>query len=272
MSGYNSGHCQKRMINRDCLPMTRTGCNLWFKYWEERSCKVHEYDAETAVLLSEMRLVGAKSVLSLGCGTAPFLRRLASEGFECTGVDHDKVLLDIGEDLAGKENKSIRFVYADVRRLPTIGIFDAVIAMHLTFSESDWVKILKSLTSLIKPAGVFIAGYVYEETKLERGTQGVISDLLVLSSGHALVEVDRFSVESGYYQVSLVLMEETPSGICCDRRCAKIHFLPRKVTVMDLLRLAGYTNLVELREEDIGFPGLKAIVVKSIFKPSSEGG
>lgn len=252
--------------------MNITQENLWLECWEERNDEVYDYDAEATILASQFEKAGAKSVLSLGCGTGPYLRRLAPRGFKGTGVDIDQSLLDIGENLARKQGHLIRFVRTDIRRLPNLGMFDAAFAMHLTFSESDWLKILSSLNPLLKPGGIFVAGFVYADSKPGRGMKGVSADLLTLSSGKTLVELDRYFVESTYYQCSIILVEETASGVWCDRRVTNIYFFSQKAAIIDLLTSQGYTNRTELHEDDIGFPGLKAVLLKSISSGSLKGG
>lgn len=252
--------------------MNATQENLWLEYWEERNDEVYNYDAEATILASQFKKAGAKSVLSLGCGTGPCLRRLAPRGFKGTGVDRDQSLLDIGENLARKQGHLIRFVRTDIRRLPNLVIFDAAFAMHLSFPESDWLKILRSLNPLLKPGGIFVAGFLYADSKQGISMKGVSADLFTLPSGKTLVELDRYFVENTYYQCSMILIEETASGVRFDRRIINIYFFSQKAAIIDLLASQGYTNPTELREDDIGFPGLKAVLLKTISSGSIKGG
>jgi SAM-dependent methyltransferase len=244
--------------------MSRKQVNLWRRHWEERNDKVFDYDEEALILASQFKEIGAKFVLSLGCGTGPLLRRLAEYGFEGTGVDRDKSLLNFGEKLARQQGHSIRFICADIRRLPKLGMFDAAFAMHLSFSVKDWTKILRCLRPLLKPGGIFLAGFVYADPKTPKGTKGVSADLLTLSSRKTLVEVDCYIVEETWYQCSMILIEERVSDICCNRYSTRIHFFSKKAEIINLLRPNGYTDPIELREENIGFPGLKATLIKTV--------
>lgn len=237
---------------------------LWLQYWEKRNNEVYDYDAETAVLANEFKGVSAKSILSLGCGTGPYLRRLPLKRFKGTGVDKNQLLLDIGKNLARKHGNLIQYVLADIRELPSLGIFDAAFAMHLTFSEKDWLKILRSLKPLLKPSGIFIAGFVYADSKPIIGTKGVFADILTLSSKKTLFELDYYFIESTHYKCSMILIEERTSGISCDKRDTNIYFFRRKAAVIDLLASQGYINSTELSEDEIGFPGLKAVLLKSV--------
>jgi len=246
--------------------------NLWLEYWQERNDEVFDYDAEATVLASQFERTGAKSVLSLGCGTGPYLHRLAPRGFEGTGVDRDQSLLDIGVNLAKQQGHAIQFVRADIRQLPNLGMFDAAFAMHLTFPESDWLKVLGSLKPLLKPGGIFVAGFVYADSKPIRGTKGLSADLLKLSSGKTLVEVDCHLVEDTHYECIMILVEETASGVRCDRYDTNIYFFSRRAEIIDLLTSQGYTNPTELREDDIGFPGLKAILLRTTSSGNLQGG
>ena len=72
--------------------------HLWLEYWEERNEQAYDYDAEAEILRTVFEEARAKSILSLGCGSAPYLRRLGSGWFEGTGIDRDQALLDVGAD------------------------------------------------------------------------------------------------------------------------------------------------------------------------------
>lgn len=238
---------------------------LWLHYWEKRNEEVYDYKTETKIIESELKKESVRSILSLGCGTGPYLRRLALKGFKGTGVDKNQTLIDIGINLAQKKRYPIRFICADIRKLPNLGLFDAAFAMHLTFPIRDWIKVLKSLKPLLIPGGIFVSGFIYLESNQKIEKKGVSADLLSFQSDKNLIEIDHYLVKEDHYRCSMILMEESGSEILCDRQIANIYFFPDKSSIISLLNSNGFKKPKELLEEKIGFQGLKAILVKTVL-------
>lgn len=240
---------------------------LWEDYWQARSDLVFDYKAETAVLLQELRSNGAQTVLSLGCGTGPYLRRLVREGIQGSGVDWNENLLKQARDSAPKMGASLHFVNSDIRSLPDLGTFDAVIAMHLTFSQDDWSRILHGARSSLRPGGLFIAGFVFRVESAENtvpvGTQDVEADLLRFSSDITLIEVDVYRVRDYYYECSMYLLAPHDTGCVVDRNDTRIYFFPSKDAIMEFLGSKGFGAFNELGEDHIGFEGIRAVLASS---------
>lgn len=76
-------------------------------------------------MLERLRTVGAKRVLEVGCHIGLISRYLASQGFECVGVDFNENMVKIANERAQKEGVNARFVAGRLEDIKEK--FDAVI-------------------------------------------------------------------------------------------------------------------------------------------------
>jgi SAM-dependent methyltransferase len=78
--------------------------------------------------------LGPKTILDLGCGTGGHALELAKRGYEVTGIDRSKEMLDIAIEKAGRSNLDIKFVKGDIADLELRKRFDAAISMFAVMS------------------------------------------------------------------------------------------------------------------------------------------
>ena len=69
------------------------------------------YDEEYAYYSNKLQKYNADSVIELGCGTGSLASRFTANGFDYTGLDLNKTMLDIAE----KKNPGAKFIEADMR-------------------------------------------------------------------------------------------------------------------------------------------------------------
>lgn len=236
---------------------------LWKRYWEERNNVVYDYETETELLATELRRHRATSFLSLGCGMAPYIRRLVPRGFAATGVDIDKGLLRCGQSLLEERGINAELICADIRTLSIEGTFDAAIAMHLTFPEQDWAKILEGLRRVLPSGASFIVGLVYRNKEPLEASTGVVANLHFFDSGTELAELDVYRAERSYYQCSLTLIHHVEGRAICGTRNTRIHYFTDTREATKMLKLHGFDEISVLDQGSIGFPGLDYTLVKA---------
>jgi 2-polyprenyl-3-methyl-5-hydroxy-6-metoxy-1,4-benzoquinol methylase len=105
------------------------------------------------------KLEGVRTICDLGCGNGHIAGRLASLGYEVTGIDASPS----GIRIAQRAYPSVNFIEATVDRVETIGLptFDMVLSSdvieHL-YRPSD---LLEAARQLIKPGGHILLGTPY---------------------------------------------------------------------------------------------------------------
>lgn len=129
------------------------------KYWDDiqeskivSKLQAREFDGL-------LRKFGVKTILELGCGTGLLLTNLSQLGYECTGVDLDKDMLEIAKSKAREQNLKIHYMQDDIRELKLGGKFDAVICLQvlsLLLHDNDIETAFRSVSQLLEPGGIFL--------------------------------------------------------------------------------------------------------------------
>ena len=88
---------------------------------------------ELIFLVNYFNSINAKKILDLGCGVGKHLVPLASLGYEITGVDISKAVLDECACRLKKRNLSARLIAKSADAIDFLNEFDAVISMDSIF-------------------------------------------------------------------------------------------------------------------------------------------
>jgi len=82
---------------------------------------------------------------------------LAARGAEVVGVEPARVLLDYAVEKEVQRRQGIRYVQADLCRLPDLGgPFDAVLANMVLPAIPDWAQAMQACVEALSPDGVFV--------------------------------------------------------------------------------------------------------------------
>lgn len=126
------------------------------------------YDSECDLIETIIREHGkipVHSILDLGCGTGNHLLRLAERGYEVTGVDQSKEMLDIAAEKTQKIGLNCEFHQSDLREFCNHKKYDAVIMMFAVLGyqqeNNDVLAALKTVSKHLKKGGIFICDVWY---------------------------------------------------------------------------------------------------------------
>lgn len=119
-----------------------------------RSDLTHFVTNEYLARFTERLAPGAR-VLDLGCGTGVLTKALAAQGFDTTGVDISRAMLEkIQPDSPGDR---ITLVEGNVFALPFEDArFDGIVTRWVIPHFRDWPLILKEAARVLKPGGTLV--------------------------------------------------------------------------------------------------------------------
>jgi len=127
-----------------------------------------DYDGECNLIEKIMKKyskIPVHSILDLGCGTGNHSLRLAERGYQVTGVDRSKEMLDIAKEKAGKKNVTFSLYQSDIREFNQPEKYDAIIMMFAVLGyqqeNDDVLAALKTVSKHLKVGGVFICDLWY---------------------------------------------------------------------------------------------------------------
>jgi SAM-dependent methyltransferase len=116
--------------------------------------KRHLLNPELLRMMGEVR---GRRILDAGCGHGYLSRMLAARGARVTGVEPAQALFDYATEKEAAQPLGIRYVQADLCRLPDLGgPFDAVVATMVLLDIPDWTGAMKACAGALAPGGLFV--------------------------------------------------------------------------------------------------------------------
>ena len=114
---------------------------------------------------------GGKSVLDLCCGPGRYSIALAQAGFNVTGVDRTKFLLDKARAKARAVKAKIEWIQMDMRDFVRADAFDFVLSMFTSFGYFDDKKedlqVLHNMLTSLRPGGVCLIAVAHKPAEPE---------------------------------------------------------------------------------------------------------
>ncbi len=130
--------------------------------------KTKDYEVECTLIETIIRdhsKIPVHSILDLGCGTGNHSIILSERGYQVTGVDRSKEMLDIAAEKAQKKGLNCDFHQSDLREFCNHKKYDAIIMMFAVLGyqqENDEVlAALKTVSTHLKKGGIFICDVWY---------------------------------------------------------------------------------------------------------------
>jgi SAM-dependent methyltransferase len=105
-------------------------------------------------ILGDVR--GAR-ILDAGCGQGYLSRLLADRGARVVGVEPAQALYDYAVASEHRRRQGIRYIQADLSRLPELGEpFDAVVANVVFEAIPQWQSAMRGCVDTLRPGGLFV--------------------------------------------------------------------------------------------------------------------
>src|SRR5256885_2833594 len=115
---------------------------------------------EVKEIIALLNLPSASRILDLCCGHGRHAIPLAQQGYRVCGLDLSELFLQQAEREAESLGLEISWVEGDMRELPFIEEFDAVINIFTSFGyfedEDEDQQVLFQVQQALKPGGLFL--------------------------------------------------------------------------------------------------------------------
>lgn len=139
----------------------------WVDYFDERYLDVfaasfsdEHTQAEARAVVDFLKLPADAHILDLACGQGRHAIALAQMGFRVTGLDYAPVLLDRARAAATQAGVDVTWVEGDMRALPWLAEFDAVINLTTAFgyfkTDEENEAVLRQVARVLRPGGQFL--------------------------------------------------------------------------------------------------------------------
>jgi SAM-dependent methyltransferase len=123
--------------------------------------------AENVSKIVALSGVSRGSVLDLACGPGRYAVPFAKVGFQVTGVDRTRFLLDRARERATREGVTIEWVEQDMREFSRPNAFDLVLNVYTSFGYFDDAaenrRVLENILASLKPGGAFVFDHLGKE-------------------------------------------------------------------------------------------------------------
>jgi len=103
----------------------------------------------------------ALSILDLACGQGRHAIELARRGYQVTGLDQSRYLLDVADRRAAAAGVAVRWVEGDMRQPYAVpGGVDVVVNLFTSFGyfadDADDLMVLRAVAGVLRPGGRFL--------------------------------------------------------------------------------------------------------------------
>ncbi len=150
-------------------------------------------------------------LLDLACGQGRHSIELARRGYEMTGVDQSRYLLDVAAQRAGAAGVAVRWVEGDMRRPPPVpGGYDVAVNLFTSFGyfadDADDLMVLRAVAGVLRPGGRFLLELLngerimntFEEREWIPFGEATVLERRRLDRDRHRMEVDRTIVRDGH--------------------------------------------------------------------------
>ncbi len=122
--------------------------------------------AEIEFIVSTLGLSPGASVLDLACGLGRHAIGMALRGFKVTGVDFNPRYLEMAAEQARAAGATVRWVHADMRKLPFSGEFEGAYSFFTSFgyfSDAENEGVLEQIARSLRPPGVLLLDLAHRD-------------------------------------------------------------------------------------------------------------
>lgn len=116
-------------------------------------------DREAALVWELLGIAADEQILDLACGHGRIANRLAARGASVTGLDATSMFLERARADAGARGVAVEYVEGDMRALPWVDRFDAIVSWFTAygyFDDEQNRSVLREVHRALRPGGRFL--------------------------------------------------------------------------------------------------------------------
>lgn len=216
------------------------------KHWDIIQESRRDINARAHGLDTLLASCKAKKIIELGCGTGLLLAKLASRGYQCTGVDIDRSMLAVARNKLTDRSIPIRYLNRDIKTLDLQERFDAVICLQVfsfLLSDTDVSIVLKNVQKLLHPGGVFIFNVLHLDDVMGAASRfkAPFIDIIVKKKDYSLVRINRISRQGNMQQCKATyIITEGKGKLTVDSQNNILRFY----SVQEIVQILAKNNFV----------------------------
>lgn len=223
-----------------------------YAYYYNAFYKDKDYKAEAKQIDLLLNKYGnnVKHIINFGCGTGKHDIELMGMGYQCTGIDMSRKMIDIAKENAAEAGQDITFLVSDIRQYKPDNIqYDAVISLFHVISyqntNEDVLAVLRSARAALNVGGIFLFDVWYGP--------GVLSDKPVVrvkkiqDEKYKLIRIanpimhDKSNVVDVCYEILVINQESGETQVIKEVHNMRYFFWPE---LKLYLEIAGF-ELIE---------------------------
>jgi SAM-dependent methyltransferase len=198
---------------------------------EERTAR------EVEGIVKLLDLPHGSRILDLACGHGRHAIPLAERGYQVTGQDLSEVFLKRARADARARGVTIRWVHGDMREIPFVDEFDAIINIFTAFgyfeSDAEDQQVLHQIHKALRPGGHFLLDLMHRDALVRRFQP---FDVSRRNDGLVVTEERHFDQLAGRTTVRVTL-------IYPDGRRTELGHVVRSYTPTELAGMLGRSAL-----------------------------
>jgi SAM-dependent methyltransferase len=133
------------------------------------------------------------NLLDLGCGPGRYAIPLAKQGFNVTGLDRTRLLLDRGKEHAEAQGVKVEWVQGDMRQFVRLNNYDLIISMFTSFGYFEEMAenraVLENVYKSLVPGGILLMDMAGKELVARKQQPALVN---TLPNGDLFIEQPRF--------------------------------------------------------------------------------
>ena len=198
---------------------------------------------EVAFVQRVLGLSVGQEVLDLCCGHGRHAVLLAKAGLTMTGLDLSKGYLKQAALNAAAAGVELELVYSDMRQVPFVSRFDAVINLFTSFgylggylgSDAEDMRVLHQVSNALKPGGKFLIDLINKDWVV---ANNLVDERKVDPNGTVYQEHRELDLVRSRIQNSFIVTTPDGSTRHSDGLTIRLYTL---VEITDMLAEAGLT-------------------------------
>jgi SAM-dependent methyltransferase len=167
-----------------------------YLYFYEQVLTDERGDREAELIWRLGELGPGARVLDLACGHGRLANRLAARGADVTGLDVTERFLEIARAGARDQGLSVDYVHGDVREIPWVETFDAVVNWFTAFGyfdDDENRRVLDGVRRSLRPGGRLLLELNHGPTLMA----GFLPSVVTRRGDDAMVDEHTYDASTG---------------------------------------------------------------------------